>query len=266
MVIINSAIIRIFAKFIKAGNQTMESIKEMVYEFQENEIFDKNQLREVVHNKNSCYSESSINWLIKEMKKDGQIASAGYGRYMRLPRHDGRRHYSYSHSRTYREIEQLITERYPLIDFQMWELAQFNEFINQQIASDVIVVEVEKMQEDAVFDTLRAKHACVLLSPDIDTFHRYRSNDTTIIVNRLISEAPKPIEGHSSPLEKLIVDIFSSKFTGRLIARSEYANILEDSFEKYIINESKFFRYARRRNIEGKIKEFIIQQGIKFNV
>lgn len=42
-----------------------------------------------------------------------------------------------------------------MLEFQMWELIQFNEFLNHQIAKNIIVVEVENMLEDSVFDTLR---------------------------------------------------------------------------------------------------------------
>ena len=52
-------------------------------------------------------------------------------------------------------MEEKITDRYPLLEFQMWELIQFNEFLNHQIAKNIIVVEVENMLEDSVFDTLR---------------------------------------------------------------------------------------------------------------
>lgn len=77
------------------------------------------------------------------------------------------------------------------------------------------------------------------------------------MVLKLISETPKPRDGHSSILEKLLVDLFSNIFTGRLIERSEYPAIFEDAFSKYYLNESKMFRYARRRNVESQIKEFM---------
>ena len=53
------------------------------------------------------------------------------------------------------------------------------------------------------------------------------------------------------------MDLFSNIFTGRLIERSEYPAIFEDAFSKYYLNESKMFRYARRRNVESQIKEFM---------
>ena len=75
---------------------------------------------------------------------------------------------------------------------------------------------------------------------------------------RLLSEAPKAksdIKGCS--LEKLLVDLFSNKLTGQLVERAEYPEIYEEAFRKYYIDEKKLFRYARRRNLEKEIRDFI---------
>ena len=61
-----------------------------------------------------------------------------------------------------------------------------------------------------------------------------------------------------------MVDLFVNKFTGHLIEKSEYPAILEETFHKYYLDETKMFRYARRRNVEARMKTFIRQEtGIK---
>ena len=176
---------------------------------------------------------------------------------IRIPECNAKELYTYNHSYEYLEVEEKITDRYPLLEFQMWELIQFNEFLNHQIAKNIIVVEVENMLEDSVFDTLRELYPNVFISPRIEQYHRYKGKEDNIVVLKLISETPKPRDGHSSILEKLLVDLFSNKFTGRLIERSEYPAIFEDAFSKYYLDESKMFRYVRRRNVESQIKEFM---------
>ena len=39
--------------------------------------------------------------------------------------------------------------------------------------------------------------------------------------------------------------------------RAEYPEIYEEAFRKYYIDEKKLFRYARRRNLEKEIRDFI---------
>lgn len=80
-------------------------------------------------------------------------------------------------------------------------------------------------------------------------YYKQRGKDDTVVVQKLISEAPKPITGHSAPLEKLLVDLFSKKLTGKLISRSEYQRIYEDAFSKYrvdVTNLSEIFTDPER--------------------
>ena len=224
--------------------------------------FDKQQFKFIVRMINPEYSDSSINWLLEKLRSENQIASIGRGRYIRIPACSAKTLYTYEHSNEYLEVEGKITERYPMLEFQMWELIQFNEFLKHQIAKNLIVVEVENMLEDGVFDTLREQYPNVFISPKIEQYHRYKGKEDNIVVLKLISEAPKPKDGHSSTLEKLLVDLFSNKFTGRLIEHSEYPAIFEDVFNKYYLDEAKMFRYARRRNVESKIKGFMKENTI----
>lgn len=232
--------------------------------FRPGEVFGKKQFREVIHGLNREYTESSVNWLLEKLKKENQIIAVGRGKYERVPEAAKKKQYAYLHSKEYQDIERKIMEAYPLVDFQMWELIQFNEFVNHQISKNLIVAEVENMLDETVFDTLHEEYPYVLYSPQMDYYYRHKGAENTIVVLKLISEAPKPREGHSSPLEKLLVDLFVNKFTGHLIEKSEYPAILEDAFHKYYLDETKMFRYARRRNVETRMKAFIRQEtGIK---
>ena len=238
--------------------------KEVLGCFRPGEIFGKNQFREAIHGLNREYTEASVNWLLGKLKKENQIVAVGRGKYERLPESAKKKQYVYPHSIEYKDIESKIIGAYPLVDFQMWELIQFNEFLNHQISKNLIVAEVENMLDETVFDTLHEEYPYVLFSPRMEYYYRHKGEENTIVVLKLISEAPKPREGHSSPLEKLLVDLFVNKFTGHLIEKSEYPAILEEAFHKYYLDETKMFRYARRRNVEARMKTFICQEtGIK---
>lgn len=221
-------------------------------------VFDKQQFREIVRSIFPDYKEYSISWLLNKLKEEKVLVSVGKGKYIRQEAQGKeKRVYKYMHSDEYFDVEKSITQEFPLVTFQMWEFIQFNEFVNHQLSKNILIVEVENMLENAVFEYLRDQYMHVLLCPGIDEFYRYRSEETTIVILKLVSEAPKPTENHSSPLEKLLVDLFTNKFAGKLIQRSEYRAILEDSFKKYLIDETKLFRYARRRNVDIQIREFI---------
>ena len=58
-------------------------------------------------------------------------------------------------------------------------------------------------------------------------------------------------------MEKIIVDLFANKTVSALVSKGDYPDMLERMFSKYIIDQSKLFRYARRRNKAKVIAEYI---------
>ncbi len=109
-----------------------------------------------------------------------------------------------------------------------------NEFVNHQLARNTIFIEVENRLDESVFNLLFEKYPHVLHNPNIDEYYKYAG--------------------------ELLVDLFGRGISGAIISRSEYRAIYEDSFKKYNINLAKMFRYARRRGIEQRIRNYICEE------
>ena len=77
------------------------------------------------------------------------------------------------------------------------------------------------------------------------------------ITDALRCELKNDEDIHVATLEKIIVDIFVDKIFESTISKEDYKNMLERAFSKYLINQRKLFRYARRRNKEKELKDFI---------
>jgi len=220
-------------------------------------LISKKDFEILVHKIEPHYSERSVYLLLNKLKNMGILKKVGRNNYLVLSDVEFKTEYSYEHSDIMKEAVQKIEMEYPLVDFQVWELIQMNEFINHLIAQNVLFIEVENMLEESVFSMLSKTYPKILLCPTDDIFFTY-SEENTIVIQRLISEAPKPLSGTKSCcLEKLLVDLFSMKLSGQMIQKSEYTAIYEDAFKRYYIDEKKMFRYARRRNLEKEIKSFI---------
>lgn len=225
------------------------------------EVFNKNVFRETVHSIYPDCSEASINWMLVTLRKQGDLASVGTGKYYRIAQDiSAKKQYSYPHSQEYVELEKEIMESYPLVTFQMWELIQMNDFVNHQIAKNVIFVEVEAMLVDTVYELLHEKYPYAMIQPTADIFYKQRAPETDIVVQKLLSEAPSPDANHSCSIEKLLVDLLSKKLSGNLIERSEYPRIYEDIFHKYLIDETRMLRYAKRRHLYESLLTFINTQ------
>ena len=221
-----------------------------------NKNFDRTILLDVIRKQNEDFSKNSLNWILDQLLIEGSVMRIARNKYEVVDNsRRTKRIYKPLESDKLKCIEKFIQEKYPLVDFCIWETVQLNEFLNHQIAHNTIVVEVENMIENAVYSTLREEFdKNVLLKPNSKELMYYREDDT-IVVMKLISEAPvNRKEFHSNTIEKLLVDLETNKFLMSAFSSSEYEQIYDDIFTKYIVDESKLFRYAKRRNAGEKIK------------
>lgn len=221
------------------------------------DLFTTQEFADIVRETQAVYSSRSVFQKLEKLQSDGSVIKTGRGLYSK---NTGRIPYRYESSPVLKEITALISDHYPLLEFQTWELIQWNEFINHQFAHNICFIEAENALMADVFELLYEKYPRVLFNPDAETYYRYHT-DHMIVVQKLLSSTPVPhVLTKQTSLEKLLVDIFSKKLTGQLIERAEYIQIYETAFEKYIINETAMFRYAGRRHLDQKIRNFIISE------
>ena len=234
----------------------LEAIRIMYLDaLREKKTFSRSDLFLAMREDGYALGESSFKSDLQKMLADGKIARAGRNAYFVLP--DYLRRYQYQHSPKAMEIAKLMEEQHPYLSFTIFELVQMNEFVNHLIAHNTFFISVSRHVEKAVFETLQEAGQWTLLHPSQELYEQYWSDDM-VIVNRLISEAPMGDRPKWSPcLEKILVDIVADKLIHDAIAESEFAGIYQTAFERYIIDESALFRYARRRNAEEKIRKLI---------
>lgn len=220
----------------------------------------KSEYEKMMYELSPDYSQDAIYWQLRKLQQRGILKKTGRGIYTVCNKERKKWEYTYEHSELMVEIVKRIEKEYPLLDFQVWEFIQLNEFVNHLIGKNVIFIEVEHMLEESVFNLLSEYYPRVLLCPEQELFYTY-FQENMIVVQKLLTEAPKPIQGtKSSCLEKILVDLFSNKLTGQLIQGAEYPLVYEEAFGKFYIDEIKLMRYARRRNLETKIRDFIKQE------
>lgn len=222
-----------------------------------NKTFDREILFNAVKEQNEDFSKNSLSWILDKLTSDGTVIKIARNQYkVAVESERVKRKYSPLISDKLKRINEFMKEKYPLVDYCIWETVQLNEFLNHQIAHNVIVIEVENMLENAVYSALREEfNKNVLLKPNSKELMYYKENDT-IVVMKLISEAPvNKKENHANTIEKLLVDFEANRIILSTISTSEYDHMYYDIFEKYTVDESKMMRYARRRNAQVKVKK-----------
>lgn len=216
--------------------------------------FSRKDILEIAFRTDKSFKQSQLQRYIDTLIADNKI--------MRI----GRNQYSYVDNGALKEYKALLSDecekvfdvlnrKFPYLSFKLWELSWLNEFNNHLLGKNKIFVEVENDACGFVFFELENEFPSqTLIKPSTKELDYY-GNNKTIIVDHLMSEVPSC--GHFANLEKIIVDLFSNKILMDMISRGDYAEIIENMFTKYKINQKALFRYARRRNKEGEIKEFI---------
>ena len=207
-------------------------------------------------------SESITNHMITRMLAAGDIARIGRNRYCVS---NPRKTYHFPHSEFAVSVANEIVDAHPYLDFRIFELVQLNEFVNHQIAHNIVFVSVEGGLEEDVFNTLWERHkGSILLKPDVDELFRYMNGDMVVIV-KLTTESPKGRDVFwDTRLEKMLVDVAVDKLLRKIVYSGEYPVIYQDAFSKYVIDKSVMVRYARRRGALVKYREFLINEaGLK---
>ena len=229
-------------------------------------VFSKKELLSSFRSSGYSKSESSFLAYFQELIRDSRIQRIGRNAYRVAD--SNLKSYEYSYSNQSNAVATAIKVMHPYLDFSIFEMVQLNEFANHQIGRNTIFVFVDADVIDYVFDSLKTEYSSnILLHPSIGDYHRYKADDTIVLCRR-ISESPV---GHnpewSTCIEKLLVDIVAEQLIASSFGDSETPRIYEGAFEKYVIDESKLFRYARRRNAADKITTLISEKtNIKLHV
>lgn len=225
----------------------------------ESQVFTRQALYNLFKENNKDLSYNSVGWIIDEGLKSNLLFKVGSDSYSR--KKETRNTYSPRYSEFSKELLSKMEERFPELEYTLFETLLLNEFVNHLYAHNILVLQVEKDLCPFTFDFLNELFpGKVLFNPSSDDLGRYQSDNCIILENR-ISEAPFDKEHpHFITMEKLLVDTVSDKAIKELIPTSEVSNIYENAKLIYKSDLTKIKRYAKRRNAWTKV-EALLGQG-----
>jgi hypothetical protein len=225
----------------------------------ESQVFTRQALYNLFKENNKDLSYNSVGWIIDEGLKSNLLFKVGPDSYSR--KKETRNTYFPRYSEFSKELLSKLEERFPELEYTLFETLLLNEFVNHLYAHNILVLQVEKDLCPFTFDFLNELFpGKVLYNPSSDDLGRYQSDNCIILENR-ISEAPFDKENpHFITLEKLLVDTVSDKAFKELIPTSEVSNIYENAKLIYKSDLTKIRRYAKRRNAWSKV-EALLEKG-----
>ena len=223
------------------------------------QTFNRTDLRSIMASNQANATDSTVNHMIIRLLENGDIIRTGRNQYAVS---GTKKIYQFPHSEQVLLLADEINSAHPFLDFRLFELTQLNEFVNHQIAHNILFLSVEGGLEEDVFSTLWEKHSgSVMLKPGLDDLYRYMTEDI-IVIEKLPSESPKGIRAFwDTRIEKWLVDIAVDKLLRKVVYSGEYPVIFQDAVKKYVIDKNVMARYARRRGALEKYREFLVEEA-----
>ncbi len=232
-------------------NQGKLHIDELIKQFGKIAILDTRQIAAFYRTVEPDVKETTVNWRIHNLVRNGILTRIGYGKYII----GKRKKYAPEISPGLKVLNNRLKKQFPFLDYCLWSTSLFNEFMLHQPARFYRIVEVEKDAAESVFYFMKEKKYSVFLTPSKELLSRYIPDEKeTWIVKPLVTEAPVQQISRipTTTLEKLLVDLFCDVLLFDAQQGSESDRILQEAMAKYAVNTDKMLRYAGRR---GKRKE-----------
>ena len=222
------------------------------------DVFDRQDILDSAMNLFEGFKETDIRNLLEHMMENGDIARVSRNRYVRGTGSHQSNTFAPVCSEEAIHLIKNIENKNPYVNFQVWELNWFNEFLVHLVARNMIFLDVENGGCEFIYSSLLDDYqGRMLLHPGSKELQYYLQPDS-IIIERLISESPKTKDRiHEAPIEKLIVELFANRVLKSLLSQGDYPYVLETIFEKYTVDQIKMFRYARRRSKQEELYSFI---------
>jgi hypothetical protein len=227
--------------------------------FKNKDIFESKELYTLLNQKSEI-KESTFHWKLYELTQKGILEKVGRGKYKLGERKIFKPILNDETVEIYRKICALFPQNIDNpIRFCCWHTSILNELMNHQPARFFTVIETEKEVIESVFHLLREQYSDVFVNPSQKEINDYVvGKQGVIVLKTLKTESPIQIIDNiqTVTIEKLLIDIYCEENLFVTYQEPEREVIFMNAFENYVINESKLFRYARRRCSLMKLEEF----------
>jgi hypothetical protein len=233
----------------------------LIEEFKDKESFTREELFHFYQCFEPELKEGTFGWRIYDLKNRNIIKPLKRGLYIISDKPK----YKPDISPGLLKIAKQLSEKFDEVKCCVWETVWLNEFVQHQTSKSTLFIEVEKGFEESIFFALKDKlHKEVFLSPDEKVIDYYiAESDQPVIIKKLLTRAPllkrteKKVQFYTPDLEKILVDLFAEDHLFDYLQGGELIHIYENAISKYTINFTRLFSYAKRRERENDIKQFM---------
>jgi len=233
----------------------------LIEKFKNKDFFTRKELLQFYRYFEPELKEGTFGWRIYDLKNRNIIKSLKRGLYVISYKPK----YIPDISPNLIKIAKQLSDKFDEVRHCVWETIWLNEFTQHQMSKSTLFIEVEKGFEESIFYALKDNlHREVFLNPDEKAIDFYiAESNQPVIIKKLLTRVPlikrteQKVRFYTPTLEKILVDLFAEKLLFHYLQGSELIRIYENALGNYTINFTKLFSYAKRREKEYDIKQFM---------
>ena len=233
----------------------------LIEEFKGRGSFSRQELFEFYRYFEPDLKEGTFGWRIYDLKNKNIIRSLKRGLYAISYKPK----YKPEVSKELIKLAKKITYTFEDTRHCLWETKWLNEFSQHQTSKRIVLIEIEKDFIESLYYELKdSSRSELFLNPDDKAIEFYiAESEYPVVIKKLITRSPiarrteKKLKFYTPLLEKILVDLFAEEKLFYYLHGSELMHIYENAISKYAINFTKLFSYAKRRDREQEIKQFM---------
>lgn len=225
--------------------------------FKEEKFFNRESLLAFYRQFDPDLNDSTFRWRIHQLKAKGVISPVTQNLFTLGRKPDFKPVIGDFEKRIANKVERQFSE----MKYAIWSTKYINEFSLHLSSRFIAILQVEIDALEPVYAFLKNQNfGPVYFQPDKKEIERYIfESEKSIVLQSLISKAPtqKIEKTVTVKLEKIIVDLFCEKDLFISFQGGELIHIMNTAYERYAINFTTMFHYARRRGKDMELKHYL---------
>ncbi|MDR2087058.1 MAG: hypothetical protein LBP72_07765 [Dysgonamonadaceae bacterium] len=241
-------------------------IKQLSGEFQGKTLVSRSELSAFFRRIHPEWKETTFRWKIHDLKNK-QLIRPVSREFFTL---SSKPVFVPEISQPERKIFLKVGKQFPMLKFCIWSTRIVGEFMLHLPAQFITVLQVEKEAIEPVYDFLKEqKYRHLFVQPEEKEIERYvYESNSSIVLQPMVTKSPVMKTGMATTvtLEKLLVDLISDKKLFAAFQGNELIHIINTAYDRYSMDFTKFFHYAKRRKKEVELKELLTRTSIPQNI
>jgi hypothetical protein len=231
--------------------------------FKEGETFSRKELLDYFIESEGDMKESTFAWRIHDLKRTAVLIEIRRGLYS----FNTKPRYQPVPDKKIEKIVRVFRRSFRNVQYCVWDVNWINEFTLHQFSNNTCLFETEKDLQESVWHTFSDNGFKNLLWSLNGSHLTISGSVEPIVIIPLITRAPVQeiitAEGRSvilPTLEKILVDIYEDINIFHFIQGAELERIFANALDRYAVNYSTLFAYARRRGKAPSLHAFLSKQ------